>query len=87
MTKIWTTLAVVSVIGLVLFFLYREGEKKGINSEIIKQQEQQIEIKNEVIETKKFQQKIISKTSVNVDAASRDKWVQLLFQERASVER
>ena len=85
--KIWIWPIVILIILASLFWAYHEGIKEGEKIQIIKQQEQKIEVQNEVIETKKFQQKIISKTAVNIDAASRDKWVQLIFQERATAER
>lgn len=84
MAKIWQILAVISVVILAIFLFYKFAEKNGQTKEIIKQQEQQIEIKNEVIETKKFQQKIISKTAVNVDANSRRQFLQFVFKERAN---
>ena len=70
------------IVGLLLF--YRFAKHNGTTEEVVKQQEQQIVIQNEVIETKKFQQKIISKTAVNLDAASRREFLQFVFKERAN---
>lgn len=64
MQRLTIILGILSVVALILFFLYREGEKKGIANEINKQQEQQIQIQNEIIQEKKQIQirKTINKT-------------------------
>lgn len=83
MTKYLAILGIIGVIvGFILF--YKFAKKSGIDSEVIKQQEQQIEIKNNVIETKNFQQKLINKTSNITDLNARRQWLQLVFEERAA---
>lgn len=72
MIKLWTALGIIGLIGLILFFIYREGEKKGKVNEVVKKQEQQIEIQHEIIKEKKQIQirKTINKsvpTTDNID--------------------
>ena len=72
MIRLWTIIGIIGVAGLILFFIYNEGENKGKVNEVVKQQEQQIEVQNEIIEEKKQIQirKVINKsipTSSNID--------------------
>lgn len=80
--KIWQIFIIVVIIILAIFLLIRHEKKATENEIIIEQQEIIIDQKNEVIETKNYQQKIISKTSNNVDFAARSKWMHLIFEER-----
>ena len=87
MIKFWLIIGVVGISGLILFFIYREGQERGQAIEIVKKQEIQIEKKNqeirkvyEVIETKKNQQKIINESYS--DIAARVEWMRLIFEER-----
>lgn len=87
MVKIWRILTAISVMVLAIILFYNFAGQTEVNKELIKQQEKQIEFQNETIEVKKFQQKIISKTAVNADAASRRKFLLLVFAERADPNR
>lgn len=89
MTRIWQILLVISIIGGGLFWLLNKFEKAGkdsvkveVKATIIEEQKQEIKKVYEVIETKKNQQKIINKTSDNVDIAPRREWMRLIFEER-----
>ena len=66
MTNLYKILAIVSVFALLAWWFFSQGKK----TEVIKQQEQQIEIQNEIIQTNKkvFQRKAIARNvSVNDD--------------------
>ncbi len=67
---------------LSIFLAYKFFSTYGKQETIIEQQNQQMEKKNELIETKNYQQRIIGKTSVNLDLAARREWMQLVFEER-----
>lgn len=72
MIKLWTFIAIIGIVGLIIFFIHNEGENKGKANEVVKQQEQQIKIQNEIIEEKKQIQirKVINKsipTNSNID--------------------
>lgn len=73
-------LLVISLVVLVIALIYYQGQKQGTNSEIVKQQEEQIKIKNEIIKTKEFQQKIIKNNPVN-NTNDRLEWLQLIWEE------
>lgn len=79
-------LLAISLIILVVILIYYHGQRQGVNSEIVKQQEEQIEIKNDIIKTKNFQQKIIKNAPANHDSKQRLKWLQLIWQKRNEVE-
>lgn len=57
-------IATISVIIALIVLIYKEGESKGKNKEVIKQQEVDIKIKNEIIEDTKqiYKRKQIDKT-------------------------
>jgi hypothetical protein len=84
MAKIYQILLALSVVVLAVILFYKFAGQNAVNKEVIKQQEKQIEIQHETIEVKKFQQRIISKTAVNVDAAARRKFLLFVFKERAN---
>jgi hypothetical protein len=67
---------------LALFLLVKHERKSAKNEVIIEQNEETIEQQNETIQTKNFQQRIIDKTFNNVDFASRNEWLLLVFEER-----
>lgn len=64
------------------YFFFKKGESNCQKIETINQQENQIEIQHETIETKIFQQKIISKPANSIDLAARQRWLQLVKTER-----
>lgn len=64
------------------YFFFKRGEGNCQKIETINQQENQIEIQHETIETKVFQQKIISKPANSIDLAARQRWLQLVKRER-----
>lgn len=64
------------------YFFFKKGESNCQKIETINQQENQIEIQHEAIETKIFQQKIISKPANSIDLAARQRWLQLVKTER-----
>lgn len=70
-------------IAILALFLFVNYERKSAKNEVIIEQNQQIiEEQNETIETKNFQERIISKTFNNVDFAARNEWLLLIFDER-----
>lgn len=84
MAKIWQVLAAISVVVIAVVLFFKFAAKHGKQEAIIDHQQQQLEVQREVIETKNFQQKIISKIAVNDDAAARRQFLQLVFEERAN---
>lgn len=80
--KKYLLLAVAAAILVGIFLFYQFAKKNGVAEKIIEHQNQQIEIYEDTIEVKNFQQKIINKTVVNADATSRRKFLQLVFTER-----
>ncbi len=89
MAKIWQILLFIGIIGGGLFWLLNKFEKAGkdsvkveVKATIIEEQKQEIKKVYEVIETKKNQQKIINKTSDNVNISARREWLRLIFEER-----
>lgn len=78
-------LAVSAAATLILcaIWFYNHGQTTKGNEIKIEQLQQENEIKNEVIETKNFQQKLISKPALSVDLAARDRWVLKLWEESA----
>lgn len=62
--KIWILAIFILMILASFFWIYREGVKEGEKTQIIKQQEQQIEIQNEVITEQKkvFKRKVINRS-------------------------
>lgn len=85
MTKQVHILLVISLITIVIALIYYQGQKQGTNSEIVKQQEEQINIKNDIIKTKEFQQKII-KNNPNNNSNDRLEWLQLIWEKTNSAE-
>lgn len=88
--KIFISFGLVALF-FVVFFVLKHVFNYGKQEEIIENQVQEIQNQNEqiekqgeAIETKNLQQKIISKTSVNIDALARREWMQLLFEERSA---
>ncbi len=73
--------AALLILGAIWF--YQSGQTSKGNEIKIEQLQQENEIKNEVIETKNFQQKLISKPALSVDLAARDRWVLKLWEESA----
>ena len=67
--KIWAILNILIIIGLILFFIYREGEKKGKTEQIKKDQEREIKIQDEIIEENK---RIIVDKNINKSVADND---------------
>ena len=78
----WILLAIGVAIALIFWFYTFAGQTE-VNKELVKQQENQIEISHDTVKVKNFQQKIINKTSVNADATSRRKFLLSAFKERA----
>ena len=64
------------------YFFFKRGESNCQKIETINQQENQIEIQHETIETKIFKQKIISKPANSIDITARQRWLQLVKAER-----
>tara|TARA_R110000824_G_scaffold122685_3_gene280028 strand:- start:938 stop:1228 length:291 start_codon:yes stop_codon:yes gene_type:complete len=91
MGKVWKILLLISILGGGLFWLLNKFETAGKNAEkveiktrVIEEQKQEIKKVHEVIETKRNQQKIISKSSDNINIAARTEWMRLIFEERNS---
>ena len=84
MIRIYQILLAISLAVLAVILFYKFAGQNTLNKETIKQQERQIEFQHETIEVKKFQQKIISNTAVNSDAASRREFLLMVFKERAN---
>lgn len=76
------------IIALISFFIFkvqksgRDAEKAENQQVKIQEQKQEIKKVHEIIETKKNQQKIINKTSDNVNIIARREWLRLIFNER-----
>jgi len=85
MAKIWQIFGIVAVIGAVVFFWLQHERKSAKNEVIIEQQEEEIKEKNNVIQTKNFQQKLISKPASSSDIAARDVWLHTLWEKAESV--
>ena len=64
MNKLLIFAGFIGTIFLILFFVYKEGEKKGTVTEVKKQQETEIKVQNEVIKEKKkvIRRKVIAKS-------------------------
>lgn len=64
MTNLYKILLVVSVIGLFFLWFWQKAENSGIKTEVIKEQQQQIEVQHNVITEQKqvFQRKIVNKS-------------------------
>lgn len=93
MAKIYQILAIFVIIAGAIFFWILHERKSAKNEIIVEKQGQEIEHKkqeikkaHEIIETKKNQQKLINKTSINIDIDSRREWLRLIFEERAAAE-
>ncbi len=89
MNKFYIGAGVITLIILGLFLFHKFSARVGKQEQIIEQQEEKIqdqerkiENQNDTIQVKVYQQKIISKTSVNVDTASRREFLQVVFLER-----
>ena len=87
MTRATQIILEVSLIILLIALIYYQGQKYGSNFEINKQQEQQIIIRDDIIKTKEFQQKIVKKSNISDASASRLKWLQLIWQKRSDAQR
>jgi hypothetical protein len=87
MTKATQIILEVSLLILLIGLIYYQGEKYGSNFEINKQQEQQIIIRDDIIKTKDFQQRIVKKSNTSNDSTSRLKWLQLVWQKRNDPQR
>jgi len=57
-----------------------ELKEKGRNIEIIKQEKIEKKVKDEIITTKIYQQKLIHKTSNSTSPSDRTKWLQLIYK-------
>lgn len=84
MGKIKVFLLVIGVAIALLFWFYTFAGQTEVNKELVKQQENQIEISHDTVKVKNFQQKIINKTSVNADVTLRRKFLLFAFKERAN---
>lgn len=86
MHKIWQIFLILSAIVAAIFFAIKHERKSAQNEIIVEEQKEEIKIKNEVIETKKFQQKLVSKPDLSSDIDARNDWLQELWasQERAN---
>lgn len=84
MGEIKVFLLVIGVAIALLFWFYTFAGQTEVNKEILKQQENQIEILHDTVKVKNFQQKIINKTSVNADVTLRRKFLLSAFKERAN---
>jgi len=80
---------VIFIISIILYFTINFGKKLKQDENLINNQKieieekkQEIEMQNEIIETKNNQQRIIIKTSNISDIDNRNKWLQLVFEER-----
>ena len=78
----------IAIIALLSFFYMASNQIKenqklkcetAKKSEEIKQQKTETKIKNDIIETKNFQQKLIRKTTNSSDVNDRLKWLQLVY--------
>jgi len=77
--RLISCVVIVGMIALALFSWIRHERQSAKNEVIITQQQEIIEEKSNVIETKNFQQKLISKPALSVDVVARDEWLQLLW--------
>jgi len=72
--KLMEILITISAIALILYFTVNYGKKRGIEQEILKNQEQQIETQNEIIKETK---EIIKRKAINraIDTNSNLEWL------------
>ncbi len=69
MNKLIIVAGFTSIIGAVVFFIYKEGESKGKITEIKKQQEIEIKIQHDIVRENK---EIIKRREVNESIATVD---------------
>ena len=81
MTKYLALGAIIATI-VAIFSVHFFAKKNGALEKEIEQQQQQQQLYEENISVKNFQQKILNKTSLNTDIASRRKFLQTVFTER-----
>ena len=81
-------LIIVLIIGLIFTFIIKEVKSAEKNKHIIEmqkiinnQQEEVIEVKNDIIKTKNYQQKLINKDSSS-DIIKREQWLRLVYTKR-----
>lgn len=79
-----TFLIAISAFLIIFYLIYKEIKKIGMQESINNQQNQQIEVQNEIIETKSFQQRIISKNPASDSATDRVKWLHNVWQKKAA---
>jgi len=80
--------SIIFIIFIVIFsiFLFIKHEMEAAKNElIIDQQKEEIREKADVIQTKNFQQKLISKPALSSDVVTRDEWMQLLWEKTDQV--
>lgn len=85
MTKVWQIFLIVTIIGGAIFWWMKHERQSAKNEVIIEQQQEEIEQKENVIQVKNFQQKLISKPALSADLAARDEWLQLLWKKADSI--
>lgn len=81
-------LIIVLIIGIIFTFIIKEVKSAEKNKHIIEmqkiinnQQEEVIEVKNDIIKTKNYQQKLINKDSSS-DIIKREQWLRLVYTKR-----
>ena len=81
-------LIIVLIIGIIFTFIIKEVKSAEKNKHTIEmqkiinnQQEEVIEVKNDIIKTKNYQQKLINKDSSS-DIIKREQWLQLVYTKR-----
>lgn len=80
-------LIAISLAALAALWFFNKGKEITEDKNTIKIQEKQIEKKDEIIEVKKFQQKIIKQTPVNDTVNDRREFLQFIFEERDHTDR
>ena len=88
MNRILIFSGIVALIGGIILFLYKQNQKVNIEltktKEIVKIKDIEIKVKNDIVETKKYQKKLVSKPATSADVTYRRKWLQLVYQKRNS---
>lgn len=71
--------ALISLIAIFLFWFYNHTIEFADNKSEITDLKTTTEVQSNVIETKNYQQKLISNPTFSSDLAARDRWLQLLW--------